>query len=199
MKIENVHPSKVKRYPGNPRRNSQAVPAVRKSLESFGWRQPIVVDKSYVIIAGDTRYCAALEMGATSIPVHVAKDLTEAQVIAYRLADNRVGSIAEDDEERVLTELALLLGKEGGDGFDMSVMGFTDAELAGFTGEIAPEKDIRYLQDFEVMPQAKPKWILISAPEDQCAVLMNALKKLKTSGTKIEYSGDNSPPKFTKG
>ena len=66
-----------------------AVDKVAASIQEFGWRQPIVVDAQRVIIAGHTRLLAARKLNLTEVPVHVADNLTPAQVKAYRLMDNR--------------------------------------------------------------------------------------------------------------
>lgn len=105
MKIETWKITRVKPYPNNPRRNDQAVDAVADSLRQFGWRQPIVVDKAGVIIAGHTRYKAAQKLGMTEVPVHVATELTPQQVKAYRLADNRSAEFAEWDADLLKIEL----------------------------------------------------------------------------------------------
>ena len=95
----------VRPYPGNPRRNDDAVEAVAMSLTEFGFRQPIVVGAEGVIIVGHTRLKAALQLGLTEVPVHVAAGLTPAQTRAYRLADNRTASIATWDDDALVTEL----------------------------------------------------------------------------------------------
>src|SRR3954468_9741544 len=77
-------------YARNARKISQAaVDKVAASIKEFGWRQPIVVDKEDVIIAGHTRLLAAQKLGLEKVPVHVADNLTTAQVKSYRLMDNR--------------------------------------------------------------------------------------------------------------
>jgi len=63
--LATIHP-----YPHNPRRNDHAVAAVAASIREFGFRQPIVVDEDHVIIAGNTRYKAALQLGLETVPVH---------------------------------------------------------------------------------------------------------------------------------
>jgi ParB-like chromosome segregation protein Spo0J len=67
----------------------EAVDKVAASIKEFGWRQPIVVDREGVIICGHTRLLAARKLGLSTAPVHVAENLTPAQVRAYRLLDNR--------------------------------------------------------------------------------------------------------------
>ena len=87
MKIESRLLSEIHPYENNPRINDTAVDAVARSIEEFGFRQPIVVDEEGIIIVGHTRYKAAIQLGLTEVPVHVAKGLSPAQVQAYRLAD----------------------------------------------------------------------------------------------------------------
>src|SRR6202521_5927187 len=75
-------------------RNSRKIPEraidkVAASIQEFGFRQAIVVDKDGVIICGHTRLLAAKKLGLREVPVHVAENLTPAQVKAYRLMDNR--------------------------------------------------------------------------------------------------------------
>ena len=100
MKISDVKP-----YPHNPRDNDDAVGGVAKSLQEFGWQQPIVVDKNRVIIVGHTRWKAAKQLKLKSIPVVVANNLTPEQVKAYRLADNKTGEKAIWDNKQLLQEL----------------------------------------------------------------------------------------------
>src|SRR4051812_42881128 len=108
MKIDLRPIDEIKPYPGNPRVNDDAVDAVAKSLKEFGFRQPIVVDTDDVIIVGHTRHKAALKLGLKKVPVHVATDMTPAQVKAYRIADNATNEIAEWDYTMLPIELAAL-------------------------------------------------------------------------------------------
>ena len=82
MHIELRSTSEIKPYEQNPRLNDAAVEVVAKSLREFGFRQPIVVDADGVIIVGHTRLKAAQKLGLAQVPVHVATDLTPAQVTA---------------------------------------------------------------------------------------------------------------------
>ncbi len=120
---------KIKPYAGNPRVNDAAVAAVAASIREFGWRQPIVVDKAGVIVAGHTRYKAAIELGLAKVPVHAAKDLTKAQIKAYRLADNQTNNLSDWDFGKLKVEL----GELGDMKFDLGLLGFGD-ELAGLMG-----------------------------------------------------------------
>src|SRR5713226_9947187 len=94
MRVEMWDVSKIKPYPNNPRINDAAVDAVAASIREFGFRQPIVVDEQGVIVVGHTRYLAAIKLGMTEVPVHVAVGLSPAQARAYRIADNQTASIA---------------------------------------------------------------------------------------------------------
>lgn len=128
--IGEIHP-----YDKNPRNNDEAVDAVAKSIKEFGWRAPIVVDKNMVIVAGHTRMKAALKLGLTEVPVHVAEDLTEEQIQAYRIADNKTGEIAEWNYDLLPIELKEL---QAG-GFDMSLLGFDTSELEKLLSDVNDE------------------------------------------------------------
>ena len=133
--------SSIMPYDRNPRDNDSAVDAVARSILEFGFRNPIIVDRDGVIVAGHTRWKAALKLKLTKVPVHVAADLTPDQARAYRLADNKTGELAEWDMEILPIELSELRDA----GFDMSVMAFDEEELAKLldselkTGESDPE------------------------------------------------------------
>ncbi len=139
MIVEMRPTDSVRPYPGNPRRNDAAVDAVAKSITEFGFRQPVVVDADGVIIAGHTRHKAALKLGLTEVPVHVAAGLTPAQARAYRLADNRTAAIATWDDDALVTELLGLKGK----GYDLDLTGFDAGDLDRLlgTGDTAPLGD----------------------------------------------------------
>ena len=125
MKIDLRPIDQIKPYPGNPRQNDEAVEAVAASLREFGFRQPIVVDAEGVIIVGHTRFKAAQKLGLAKVPVHVATDLTPAQIKAYRIADNQTASIAEWDYELLPIELSALQEMD----YDLGLLGFDQEEL----------------------------------------------------------------------
>jgi DNA modification methylase len=126
MKIELRPLSDMRPYPGNPRINDDAVAIVAKSIQEYGFRQPIVVDGDYVIICGHTRYKAALMLGLKEVPVHVATDLTPEQVRAYRLADNKTAEASDWNYDLLPIELGAL--KEVN--YDLGLLGFDPDELA---------------------------------------------------------------------
>jgi DNA modification methylase len=128
MQIESVALNKIIPYIRNPRKNDNAVEKVASSIKEFGFRQPIVVDSENVIIAGHTRFEAAKRLGLDLVPVHVADGLTEQQVKAYRIADNRVGQEAEWDYDLLKLELEELDNPE--------LTGFDEDELNGILAEV---------------------------------------------------------------
>jgi len=111
MQILNLALNAIQPYLNNPRRNDKAVKRVALSIEKYGFQQPIVVDKNYVIIVGHTRYKAAQHLNLLEVPVLVADNLDEDQVKAYRIADNKTNEYAEWDENLLAGELGQLLDK----------------------------------------------------------------------------------------
>lgn len=107
--------------------NDKQVEKIAKSISEFGWDQPVVVDKEGVIIKGHGRRLAAIYLGLTQVPVLVRDDLTDDQVRAARLADNRV-AIGDIDAEMLQQELASLdFDLEGI--FDQKELDFMVADL----------------------------------------------------------------------
>ena len=125
MQVVDIDIGKVTPYARNPRRNADVVAKVAASIAEFGWRQPIVVDEAMVIVAGHTRYEAALKLGLATVPVHVATGLTPAQVKAYRLMDNRSHQDAEWDDALLGLELQDLKLED----FGLDLTGFDDGEI----------------------------------------------------------------------
>lgn len=108
-KLKMVGIEEIKPYKNNPRLNDEAVDAVANSIKEFGFKVPIIIDRNNVIIAGHTRLKAAKRLRLKEIPVVVADDLTDDQIRAFRLADNKVGEIAEWDLGKLDQELENVL------------------------------------------------------------------------------------------
>ena len=106
-------------YENNPRDNMDAVEFVAASIKEFGFKVPIVITAEGVIVAGHTRYLAARQLGMEEVPCLSADDLTEDQIRAYRLADNKTGEMAEWDEEKLAEELLGIQMGMDAFGFDM--------------------------------------------------------------------------------
>ncbi len=105
MEVLMAEINKVKPYENNPRKNDDAVDEVANSIQKFGFKNPIIVDRNYVIIAGHTRLKASIKLGLTHVPVIVADDLSEDQANALRLVDNKTGEISKWDKAKLEEEL----------------------------------------------------------------------------------------------
>ena len=126
MKVELAAIDTIKPYPNNPRKLSEtAIEKVAQSIQEFGFRQPIVVDKDRVIVVGHTRYRASKKLGYKQVPITIAENLTKEQINAYRIADNRTNEEAKWDEELLKMELKELDYKE----FDLKMTGFDDKQI----------------------------------------------------------------------
>ena len=86
-------------YSRNPRKNDEAVPMVMNSIKEFGFKVPIVIDKNNIIVCGHTRFKAALKLGLETVPCIVADDLSDEQIKAFRLADNKVSQLFRQFEQ----------------------------------------------------------------------------------------------------
>lgn len=126
MKTELWDLAQLKPYEQNPRINDAGVQALAKSIQAFGFRQPIVVDRDGVIVVGHTRWKAAQYLHLTQVPVHVAEDLTPEQARAYRIADNQTATLSDWHYDVLASELVGLQQVN----FDLDLLGFTSDELA---------------------------------------------------------------------
>ncbi|GEP74129.1 DNA modification methylase [Weissella thailandensis] len=124
MDIKQIPITDVVPYNKNPRNNDGAVESTANSIKEFGWQQPIVVDKNNIVIVGHTRLKAAEKLKLDTVPVLVADNLSEEQVKAYRLVDNKTGELADWDMALLNEEL------EGIAELDMDDFGFELAEDA---------------------------------------------------------------------
>lgn len=122
-------------YEKNPRINDNAVPAVMKSIEEFGFKVPIVIDKNGTIVTGHTRLKAAKKFGMKTVPCIVADDLTPEQIKAFRLADNKVAEAAEWDMELLNEEL------DGIVDIDMSDFNFSDITDSPSSEDVVEDDD----------------------------------------------------------
>ena len=104
MNIVKIKTEDLIPYVNNPRNNENAVDKVASSIAEFGFKNPIVIDKNNIVINGHTRLLASKKLGLKEVPVIVADDLTEAQVKAFRIADNKTSEYAEWKEELLKLE-----------------------------------------------------------------------------------------------
>ena len=123
MQIISKNIEEIKEYENNPRNNDNAVEYVARSIKDFGFKIPIIIDKNNVIVAGHTRYKAAKELNLTEVPCIVADDLTDEQIKAFRLVDNKSAELAEWNLELLNIEL------ENIHDIDMNLYNFELSEL----------------------------------------------------------------------
>ena len=145
MTIREVEVEKLIPYENNPRKNDASVDKVALSISAFGFKVPIVINKDNVIVTGHTRLKAAKKLGLKTVPCILADDLTEEQVKAFRLADNKVGENSLWDDEKLLKELEAL------NETDMTLYGFEslEKELNDLDEEEDKEEEEEWLEDAE--------------------------------------------------
>ena len=122
LEIKMVPIDDIKPYAKNPRKNETAIEPVMASIKQFGFRIPMVLDKNNVVVCGHTRLMAARRLEMTELPCVYVDDLTDEQVKAFRLVDNRVAE-SEWDNEVLEEELEKITG------IDMKAFGFVDLEI----------------------------------------------------------------------
>ncbi len=114
-------------YVKNPRKNDEAVKYVAESIKHFGFKVPIIIDANNVVVCGHTRVKAAKKLGLKSVPCVVADDLSEEQIKAFRLADNKVSEKAEWDFDLLDEEIDDIFDIDMGDfGFEFDESAFDD-------------------------------------------------------------------------
>lgn len=137
--VQYCSPEELIPYEKNPRDNRLAIEDVVRSIEEYGFTNPILVNEEKVILAGHTRREAAILAGMERVPYIVVDGLTEAQQRAYRLADNKLSELALWDEDLLKEELEDLLDAD----YDLSLTGFSDVDLTDLL------KDEDDLEDIE--------------------------------------------------
>lgn len=176
LKIEYVNIDSIKPYKNNPRHNEEAIPYVMNSIKEFGFKNPIIIDKNNVIIAGHTRLESAKRLGMKEMPIIHADDLNEEQIKAFRLADNKVSEKAEWDFNMLGEELAELdidMAKFGFDGLDINEEDFgTEFNLKG--GDREPIQTMS-----------------ITLSDEQAEKINEAISKMKQTDKFKNYEGIN--------
>lgn len=148
MKIVDKPIEWLRPYENNPRNNEQAVEAVANSIKEFGFKVPIVATIDGEIVNGHTRFKAAKSLKLKTVPVLIADDLTEEQIKAFRLADNKTGELADWDVELLYSELDELTG------FDMTMFGFEDID---FSLDDFEEDEKKTGEEVDIDSEEKPK------------------------------------------
>ena len=152
MQIIDKKLTDLKPYANNPRHNAKAVPAVKESILKFGFKVPLVIDKNNVIVCGHTRFYASKEIGLETVPCIVADDLTDEQINAFRLVDNRVSEFADWNFDKLAEELSDLQD------FDFEPFAFDDL-MAGLELDYNLNQNDKEVieDDYDAEPPAEPK------------------------------------------
>ena len=183
-KIEELKP-----YENNPRFNDDAVEYVANSIKEFGFKVPIIIDKNGVIVTGHTRYKASLELGLKEVPCIVADDLSEKQIKAFRLVDNKVGEKASwnldllGDEIKELDELNFDIDS-------LNELGFGKFELSMLNDDMDPEGfDDELIEQYSANSEEflKNKRVIITYTEDQEEDLKKMLGVAEEKEIKVLY------------
>ena len=155
MNIEYVPIEDIKPYEKNAKIHSKSqIEKIAKSIDKFGWKQNLVIDKDGVLVVGHGRYEAAKLLGLDSVPCVRADDLTDDEIRAYRLADNAVSGNEYDDEILFseLQEIELDMSE-----FDLDTFSMDDIEEV--TGYDKNNDDREYFEKVFTFPIEKKQQI----------------------------------------
>lgn len=138
MNIIEKNPAELVFYENNPRDNDEAVPFIANSIERFGFKVPVMIDKNDVIICGHTRVKAALNLGLESVPCIVEDEMSEEDIRAFRIVENKSHEFSFWDSAMLRREMDELDEIEWDDfGFDI-VQEFSDDDMKNFFKEVGP-------------------------------------------------------------
>ena len=177
-RVEQWPLDRLRPSPANPRTHPpEQLAQIARSIEAFGWTNPILADAAGEIIAGAARWQAAGDLGLATVPVIVLDDLTEVECRAYRIADNRIPLGAGWDDallEEVMRELEAAA-------IDIGLVGFTEAELT----EILPAEFAAVQAAFPALPDGDRsafRQMTFALHESQAAIVTRALAAAKAAG-----------------
>ena len=172
-RIEILPISEILPYAKNPRKNEKSVKFVKESIRQFGFKVPIIIDSKREIVCGHTRLLAAKSLGLSEVPCIVADDLTDEQIKAFRLADNKVGEFSDWDIELLNNELSEIAE------IDMGDFGFSDEqeEQQEITEDEVPEEVEPVCKNGEIWKLGEHRLMCgDSTDAEQVAKLMNGEK-----------------------
>lgn len=174
LEIKYIPIDDIKPYKNNPRLNEDAIPYVMNSIKEFGFKNPIILDKNNVIVAGHTRLESAKRLDMKEVPVIYADDLTEEQVKAFRLADNKVAEKSLWDYTKLDEELDSILN------IDMSMFDFDIVEDNFDTDFSLVDGDREPIQTMS-----------LTFSDEQVEVVNEAISKMKQTDVYKNYDGIN--------
>lgn len=164
MKIEEIEIEKIKPYEKNPRKNNDAVKYVAESIKEFGFKVPVVIDKDYVIVTGHTRYKAAKKLKLKKIPCIMADDLTEKQIKAYRLIDNKSSEKADWDIDLLDEEVKELLKMD----MDISAWDFEFKNIDELFEEERKDNSSKICEEYSIIIECEDETELESTYNQLC-------------------------------
>ena len=145
MRIKNTPIDDLRPYAHNPKTHPEAqIDKIARSIEEFGFLVPILIDGDNSIIAGHGRLLAARKLGLAEIPTICINHLTEAQIRAYRIADNRLTESAWDIE-LLESEIAILQDMD----FDIDLTGFDDIDIGEMFSDVSDEEPPEEFPEFD--------------------------------------------------
>ena len=178
-------------YADNARINDATVPALKKSIETFGFRNPLVVGKDGIVVCGHTRLKAALELGMEKLPVVDASALSQAELDAFRLVDNKIQEMSSWDYDILEEELNKLMDHGFADMGDFGFNDFLGNSDDGLPDPLAGEDGAATKGDDATAAAADPdeeqKRIIIVFDEDERAELEQQLG-VKLDGEQATFS-----------
>jgi len=129
--------SDITPYENNPRKNEATALKLKKAIEAFGFKNPIIIDHDNVIVSGHARLKAAQMLGMEEVPCTYAEGLTEDEIRGFRIADNKTAEIAGWNYDKLVEEMTALSEV----GFDLDFSGFNEAEQLFYSErDITPDK-----------------------------------------------------------
>lgn len=184
LKVEYVDIDKLKMWDKNPRKNDDAVDSIIKSIERFGYTNPVLVSrKDNRVIAGHTRIKALKQIGETKIPV-IFLDIKGADADLYAIFDNKSTENTPWDAP-MLSELFADLSELGA---DISLTGFSPEEIANYNLSIG-ETEMPELPDGDRAPFQQMTFTL---HDSQAEIIKKAIKKAIKNGDFTNYPNENS-------
>ena len=141
-------------YEKNPRINDEAVKYVANSIKEFGFKVPIVIDKDNVIVAGHTRLKASKELGLTEVPCIIVDNLSDEQIKAFRIIDNKISEYSYWNNEKLIEEIEKIVDK-----FDISLFGIENLNIKDEYEEVDLDNffEIENDEELESEPETKEK------------------------------------------
>ena len=166
MEIKYLEPKTLNAYENNSRvHDDEQIERIKRSIKEFDFINPVLIDKNNTIIAGHARVRAALNLGLTEVPTIELEDLSEEQIRAYVIADNKLAELSDWDDDILKIELDWLKDQD----FDISITGFDDVDVKADTEKETELKEETYTEVFNLI-------VKLDTEEEQEA-LYNKLKK----------------------